>query len=672
MNRSNYLNSSSRMTGTETLQMIFGHKSLMRRWNLLVTLRIYILALAIFSVFRLILFLTELDKVAGQPFITILKAFLMGVRFDIVVTGYIMLLPFVVLSAMQIAQRHNRLVYNLVFLWVLVLFSLAFLICTADIPFFNHFFARFNTSAFLWMDSPSFVFKMILQEPGFSLYIIPFGIVAYLFYRILRGAIAAPSHKTSEGYIGNIAIFILVTGLILLGIRGRVQKKSPIRLGTAYFCENAFLNQLGLNPVFTLMRSYLDDRKEEYRTIKLIDSERAIRNARGYLNLKPVNSDYPIARLIEPADSERNYNVVVIIMESMGLSKMAAGGNPKNLTPFLDSIANRGYFFNNIYTAGIHTFNGIFATICSFPSIYNQHHLKRNPISRYNGIGTTLKSMGYTTAYFTTHDGQFDNVEGFLRANDFEHVITQSDYPPKEVKTTLGVPDDYLFRFSIPIIDQYHAQGKPFLAVYMTASVHEPFYIPPYFTGRQIKEEDRIIEYADWSIRQFIAEASTRSWFDSTLFVMVADHGSALFTNFEFSLDFHRTPLIVYAPKIITTPRTLGQLGGQIDVFPTIMGILGKSYINNTFGIDLLREQRSFVLLNEDDKFSVISNDYLLVVNRDNRKTLYDLKTNMMIDSQSQKSELLEEMELYGRSNLQTFQDMLLNNRTYLDPHELK
>jgi phosphoglycerol transferase MdoB-like AlkP superfamily enzyme len=489
------------MAGTKTLQIIIGHKSLMRRWNLLVTLRVYILALAIFSVFRLILFLTELDKVAGQPFITILKAFLMGVRFDIVVTGYIMLLPFVVLSVMQIARRHYRFVYTLVFLWVLVLFSLAFLICTADIPFFNHFFARFNTSAFLWMDSPSFVFKMILQEPSFSLYIIPFGIAAYLFYRFLRRAIAAPNHKTSEGYIGNIAIFILVSGLILVGIRGRVEKKSPIRVGTAYFCENAFLNQLGLNPVFTLMRSYLDDRKEEYRTIKLIDSDTAIRNVRGYLNLKPVNPDYPIARLIEPADNERSYNVVVIIMESMGLSKMAAGGNPNNLTPFLDSIASRGYFFNKIYTAGIHTFNGIFATICSFPCIYNQHHLKKNPISRYNGIGTTLKSMGYTTAYFTTHDGQFDNVEGFLRANDFDHVITQSDYPPEAVKTTLGVPDDYLFRFSIPIIDQYHAQGKPFLAVYMTASVHEPFYIPPYFKGQQIKEEDRIIEYADWSIR---------------------------------------------------------------------------------------------------------------------------------------------------------------------------
>ena len=113
---------------------------------------------------------------------------------------------------------------------------------------------------------------------------------------------------------------------------------------------------------------------------------------------------------------------------------------PKNLTPFLDSISHAGYYFENIYTAGIHTFNGVFSTLFSFPAIYRQNPMKESTMFRYNGIGNTLRKNGYSTTYFTTHDGQFDNIEGFLRANDFENIITLADYPSEKAKTTLGVP----------------------------------------------------------------------------------------------------------------------------------------------------------------------------------------------------------------------------------------
>ena len=33
-------------------------------------------------------------------------------------------------------------------------------------------------------------------------------------------------------------------------------------------------------------------------------------------------------------------------------------------------------------------------------------------------------------------------------------------------------------------------------------------------------------------------------------------------------------------------------MGSQIDVFPTLMGILNQDFINNTLGIDLMNEDR--------------------------------------------------------------------------------
>ena len=121
----------------------------------------------------------------------------------------------------------------------------------------------------------------------------------------------------------------------------------------------------------------------------------------------------------------------------MSAAKMSRNGNPNNLTPFMDSLAKNSLYFDNIYTTGKHTFNGIFSTLFSFPALYRQHPMK--VINNYDGIASVLSEKGYSTTYVTTHDSQFDNAEGFLRANKFQNIINESNYPSSEVKTTLGV-----------------------------------------------------------------------------------------------------------------------------------------------------------------------------------------------------------------------------------------
>ena len=82
--------------------------------------------------------------------------------------------------------------------------------------------------------------------------------------------------------------------------------------------------------------------------------------------------------------------------------------------------------------------------------------------------------------YFTTHDGQFDNIEGFLRFNDYQDVISKKDFPAEESKTNLGVPDDVLFRHGIERLNKEFSKKKPFFSVFLTSSNHPPYYIPEY------------------------------------------------------------------------------------------------------------------------------------------------------------------------------------------------
>lgn len=632
---------------------MFKHSQTLRRIVL-----IYITVLIIFLIFRMILFLSEIKRIDIQydSLWTIFQAFIMGVRFDLVVSGYIIILPAVLLFTMELFRKSLIWIEKFLFYWIFILFSLAFIICAADIPYFNQFFARFSMRAFDWMDNPRFVFSMIIQEPRYFVIAIPLIVLLVAFYKILKRIFKQEKTIYYAKFGLNLSIAIISISLIILGIRGRIQLKSPIRVGTAYFCNNAFLNQLGLNPTFTLVHSYIEENKN--RTYQFIDDKIAIENVQKWLNIENTSYSSPIARNICPDTLLiPKPNVVVIIMESMSAAKMGCFGNKDGLTPFLDSISQQSYFFENIYSAGIHTHNGIFGTLFSFPSIFNRHNLKT--IVRYYGMASVLKSKGYSTTYFTTHDGQFDNVEGFLRANDFEQVISQTDYPTNEVKSTLGVPDDYMFRYSLPIIDKLYSRGRPFFVAFLTASDHGPYVIPDYYHPHNTDIKKQIVEYADWSLKLFLDAASKKKWFDNTIFVFIADHGAPIHTNYEISIDYHHIPFIMYAPKIIDKPRKFDNVGGQIDVFPTIMGVLKLPYINNTLGIDLLKEKRPYIFVNNDDKIGVFDNEYLLISYPNGNSKLYNYRNNDLHDYSNEKMDKLKEMEFYAKCNLQVFQYML-------------
>jgi len=647
----------------------------MKKWyNIAVILKTYLTALVIFFIFRLILFFTELGRIDSfsDDFGDIIQAFIMGIRFDVVISGYILILPYFILSILFIIGKNYEWVRKALFYYVFILFTIAFIICAADIPYFNQFFSRFSISAFQWIESPVWVIKMIFQEVRYFIIIIPLVIFLIAFFIILRKIFqTTPDRPASFHYSLKILISVAFFGLIFIGIRGRLQEKAPIKVGTAYFTDNAFLNQLGLNPVFTLMRSYIDSMDERNQAVNFMVDDEAVSNVRNYFGIEKPIGNYPVARQILGDSSGQNrYNVILVIMESMSAAKMTRHGNQKNLTPFLDSISNQGYYFENIYTAGIHTFNGVFSTLFSFPGIYRQNPMKESSMFRYNGIGYVLKKNGYSTTYFTTHDGQFDNIEGFLRANDFEKIISQVDYPSEKVKTTLGVPDDYMFEFSMPVIDGLYDENKPFFVTFMTASDHGPYYLPDYFKPGSRTMMDKMVEYADWSLRKFITLSSHKPWFNNTIFVFVADHGSPINAVYDIPMDYHHTPLLFYAPGIISEPEVFSCIGGQIDVFPTTMGILNQPYINNTLGIDLLNETRPFIFINHEKKIGVIDDEFFLILKDDGEKSLYNYRNSDKKDYKDEEQQRVQEMEAYTLSNLQVFQYLMQSNTRFIENND--
>lgn len=446
---------------------------------------------------------------------------------------------------------------------------------------------------------------------------------------------------------------------IFIGIRGRFESKSPIRVGTAYFSNYAFPNQLGLNPVFTFLRSYLDAKKDQSDKIQLISDEIALSNTQIYLN-RVGNKLAPLAKEIVPDSTNSNPpNVVLILMESMSSAKMSRFGNPDQLTPFLDSIAQIGFSFDNFYSTGTHTFNGIFSTLFSYPALFSKHPMKGVEIPKFNGIASVLKQHGYTTTYFTTHDDQFDNVGGFLRGNDYEQIISKEHYPSDQVKSTLGVPDDYLFEFAIPKLNDLHKKNQPFFVAMMTASDHGPYVIPEYFKPKQSDVKKQIVEYADWSLKKFIDLATPQPWFNNTLFVFVADHGAYMDAKYDVPLSYNHVPFIIYSPNLIKEGKSFDAFGSQTDVFPTLMNLIQLPYINNTLGVDLFTEKRPYAYFCNDDKLAVIDNEFLFIYRKNAEKSLYKHRENSVVDYIKQFPNKADSMQNYAISQMQAAQYLI-------------
>ncbi len=631
-----------------------------------ITVKLYLLLIAIYTVFRVALLLLNLDRVGETTAQEVMRAFIMGVRFDIVTIGFVIAIPTIILTVFSFFGKKSRL-FEQIYTWVLtVCFTITFGICAADIPYFDQFFDRFNITAFEWMATgdSTFVFKMIFEEPTYILMILPVLVAGFVFWYFTNKILKNSTGWESVSYVRYGIYTALLWGLVFIGMRGRLNEKSPIMVGTAYFGNNAMLNQLGLNPNFTLARSYLDSKSLDNQSVRFMSDEEAMKNMQAYLGIENPYEEFPIARKVATDGESHDYNVIVVIMESMSYNKTAHGGNTRNLTPFLDMLMDNSLSFSNCYTTGTHTYCGIYSTSVSCPVIFRNHALKRIPVLQYDGLAATLQKNGYQTVYFTTHDKEFDNVAGFLGQNGVERIVSQSDYPIGEVKTTLGVPDDYMFRFAMPVFDAMASNGRPFCATMMTASDHGPYYIPKYFEPQNAEIKYQITEYADWSLRRFIEMASEKPWFDNTLFVFVADHGATLDADYSIPLSYFHTPLVFYMPGKLQAVENEA-IASQMDIFPTVMGILGKPYVNNTFGIDLLKEKREYVYFMGDDKYGVLNKEWLFINKpAEEQKGLYRYLDKEKKNYISDYPEVAEEMRKYGESAWQVDEYQIVKKKT--------
>lgn len=152
----------------------------------------------------------------------------------------------------------------------------------------------------------------------------------------------------------------------------------------------------------------------------------------------------------------------------------------------------------------------------------------------------------------------------------------------------------------------------------MTTSPHSPYTFPSGVEGVRPKGGDRVdgIRYADFSVGEFIAKAAKHSWYNNTVFIVVADHDARVYGREQIPLKHYRIPLLVFAPEG-AQPAVVKTATSQVDIAPTVMGLLGLPYQAPFYGQDVLHiaaGQPRPILLNHDHDVGLLLGDHLVVL----------------------------------------------------------
>jgi phosphoglycerol transferase MdoB-like AlkP superfamily enzyme len=394
----------------------------------------------------------------------------------------------------------------------------------------------------------------------------------------------------------------LWAALAIVAVRGGTGKH-PLAVGDALVSANPYINALCLNPLYSVLRSALEGEGRQYRFFDEKHNVQVVRQLLDCGGPAPASERYPLLRESAGEARGNRKNVVLFLLESWSGKDLGCLGGDARAMPVFDRLAGEGLLFTNFHATGLRTPEGVFSILCSYPNqplrpISNRPAMFQ---AHWRSLSQILAEAGYRNIFVHGRDLDFDNVRGLLAAMSFQPIIDRRDFPP--AASTIsdswpGYSDEEVMRRAD---QEFAALGdRPFLGVIYTMNTHPPFVTPQ---GYPLLYEPRTmadsflnaLNYSDHTLGVFFELTRGRPYFKDTIFLFVADH-SRTRDDFNYG-NQHHIPFLIYAPGQVA-PGRRSVVAGQLDILPTVLGLLGLKTRHAAWGRDLLA-------VPDDDGFAV-------------------------------------------------------------------
>lgn len=467
----------------------------------------------------------------------------------------------------------------------LMLFGMLYL-AVMELCFFEEFNARFNLVAVDYLIYPTEVLGNIRDTYPVGTLSVAVGALALCLAWLLRGWLVPPQPAPDFGFARR-------TQVLALHLLAVLAAAGLLRADSFEHGSNRVAKELADNGPANFFAAFRTNQlayPQFYRTIDAAAANALLREdlARGggaFVGRDPGSMTRHFAAA---AGGLGRLNVVVLTEESLGAEFVGAYGDPRGLTPNFDRLAREGLLFKHAYATGTRTVRGLEAISASFPPIPSESIVKRPGNEGVVTWGEVLQRQGYQTSFLYGGYGAFDNMNAYFGGNGFA-LSDRRDIPHPGFANIWGVADEDLFRHALDYYDARAAEGKPFFSIVMSTSNHKPYTFPAGIPGVPARGGGRTagVRYADYAIGRFFDEAKRHAWYRNTVFVVVADHDARVYGAADVPLHSYEIPLLILAPGHLA-PREIDTPASQLDIAPTVMGLLGLSYDAPFFGQDVL------------------------------------------------------------------------------------
>lgn len=648
--------------------------------TLLWVANLLVIFLLIFTLFRMATFLAFRPK--DISFTDVIPSFLMGIRYDLRWIA-IILFPVVFFSTSRRLSPFYSARNKKWWTWYLAVVTfIVFFFFAAGFGSFSYNRTPLDAGAMNFAEDFGISIKMIWQTYPLIWMLLGL-IVAVLFFRWMyrRSHWQVINRTDGLGIPHRQKYFVITIVIFTLLIYGTFSWP-PLSRTDSFRFNNSFKSYLAINPL-----------QNFFATLKLRKPDRNKKKAKEvfplmaeWMNL-PDKNNFSYRREVGPRSTslESRPNIVLVQCESFSMYKSSMSGNPLDATPFFDSLCTQGVFFERCFSPHFSTARALFAILTGIPDAQLFKFSSRNPEAlRQHTIINNLEE--YEKHYFLGGSPEFNNFEGLLHNIDGLQMHT-GDYFKAPKINVWGVSDKDLF---LAANDEFRKKDKPFFAYIQTSGNHRPYNktIPESDTdfvriaasevelkkyGFESVDEYNCFRYSDYCFRKFIEAAQKEEYFHNTIFVFVGDHGLAGNSDALYPpvwtaqrLTDEHVPLLFFAPDLLL-PERRKEVVSQIDVLPTIAGMLHQSYVNQTLGRDLLdpdKKNNYAFITNTADGVGMVTDDFYYTRNiNSNEDLISPMHPEAANLNQQQKDAVKKKLAAFTTAYFETAKYLLMNNR---------
>jgi lipoteichoic acid synthase len=310
------------------------------------------------------------------------------------------------------------------------------------------------------------------------------------------------------------------------------------------------------------------------------------------------------------------FMVQVESMQNFVVGKSLAG---QEITPNINALLEESAYFSNVFQQiGAGTTSD--AEWIANTGLYTEGMVPI--VNKLNGskvpsLAHTLREEGYGSATYHADDLDFWNRDVLYPALGFDEIFSIEEIPDIK-KVGFGPADEVLFDFALGELPrQLDAYDRIYSNIVMMTS-HTPFLLPedmqylklpPQYEGTHVGNYLQSVRYADEQVGIFIKELKKRGLFDESLVVIFGDHsgihGSPLaleddvllkdFLGHSYSMKERYTIPLLFTGGGLFEGTEMDRLGGQVDIMPTVLTLLGIKHEEPLMGHNLFQYKKNLL-----------------------------------------------------------------------------